>query len=370
MMLMMVMLFYGFAVVNGTLTLVAKHTTYCMRRVPGLLPIILWLLCIALSAAGVGPYGVFAIMGPTVMAIAKEVGIPRLLAAVIVISAGAIGAGSPVSTGGIVISNCAELIGYGSIAGNISNNVWLNLFIAQGLVFILVYIVMRGWRIDTSNLAKPDPMNENQKKTATIILIVLVLTFAPPILSALIDSEILRIITDSMNVTITCAIGVVLCMLFNVASEREAFKSMPWPTIILICGMSLLIGVAVSSGLVDQLSEWMMAHVENDGVIYLLLIISGVMSFFSSTLGVVVPTLSTLIPSFVAITGASPGFLFSIITISAMLAGYSPFSSAGGITLSGVSEEGERKRLYTVLLAASPTLVMFFVVLVFFGIIR
>ena len=368
-MLAMVMLFYGFAMTNGTLALLSEHITYSTRKVPWLLPIALWAFCLAVSAAGVGPFGVFAILGPTVMAIAMKAGIPRLLAAVTVISGGSIGALSPISTGGIVVGNYAELVGYGDIAGSIIGNVFVNLLIAQGLVFAVVYIVQKGWKPRTGEIARPAKMNRNQKVNLALIVIVLVLTFIPAMLSAMTGAAWLTKMAKVCDVTITSALGAVLCGALKVGSEKDAFRSVPWGTVFLISGMCLLINTAVEYGIVDSLSAWLTSNVESAAVIYLLIVIAGVMSFFSSTLGVVVPTLSTLVPALAAITGATPGLLFSLITVSAMLSGYSPFSSSGGITMSGLQDEAERKRLYIQLLAGSPILVACFAVLVAVGVI-
>ena len=367
-MLTFVMLFYGFAISNGTLSILAEQVTYAMRKVPYLLPIALWLFCLAVSAAGVGPIGVFAILAPTVMAIGMKAGMPRMLAAITVISGGSIGAMSPISTGGIVVANCAIANGYTDTMPIVLNT-WLNLFIGQGLVFVLAYIIYKGWKLKGGEFSKPAPMDKRQKQTLGIIVAVLLLTFLPPILNAITHVAFFSAMSKVCNVTATCVFGVILCQILNVASEKDAFKTIPWKTIMLISGMCLLINTAVKYGLVDQLSAWITANIEGSLVIYLLIAIAALMSFVSSSLGVVVPTLSTLVPALVGVTGATPGLLYSAILVSAMLSGYSPFSTSGGITMSGLQDEGERKKLYAQLLVAAPLFVVGFAVLVLIGIV-
>ena len=369
MMLLMVMLFYGFAFANGTLAKVAKYIPYWMRKCPALLPIALFLLCFTVSAIGVGPFGVFAILGPIVMAVALDAGIPRLVAAFAIIGGGGMGALSPISTGGIVIKNYATVTGYGAMADAIVMNVWLNIIIADALIFLITYVLFKGWRLPDATYEKPEPFDKKQRQTLIIIAVVLALTILPSVLYAFVGSPFLKLLKEALNVSVCCAFGCALCCLLKVANEKDAFKTMPWPTILLICGVSMLIQVAVEFGIVDQLSAWLTANVSGTIAMYIALLISAAMSFFSSSLGVVVPTLSTLVPALEAITGATPGLLFSIITIAAMLSGYGPFSAGGGITLGGVTDEVERKKLYTYLLIASPVLVVFFALLVFVGII-
>lgn len=370
MMLLMVMMFYGFAIANGTLAVLSETVTYAMRKVPFLLPVALWLFCLAVSACGVGPFGVFAILGPTIMAIGMRAGIPRLLAAVTVISGGSIGAMSPISTGGIVVSNYAKLAGLEAMAEPIVLHTWFNLFVAQGLIFVLTYIAMKGWKRRDGSVEKPAPLNGKQKTTLWIILLVLVLTFVPKMLGSLTGVELFVRLGGVCDVTATSTLGVILCSLLGVASEKEAVRTMPMPIIMLVSGMCLLINTAVEYGLVEQLSAWISAFDGGAFILFALIGIAAIMSFFSSTLGVVVPTLSTLIPAIGGLTGADLGLLFSLIVVAGMLAGYSPFSSSGGITMSGVQDEGERRKLYVQLLCAAPVLVVGFMGLVAVGVIR
>jgi len=371
MMLLMVMLFYGFAIANGTVESLAGHIAYATRKVPFLLPVVLWLFCMAIAAAGAGPYAVFAFLSPIVMTIAMKSGIERLLAAVVVISGGSIGGQCPISVGGIVIKNYAAIAGYEGIASSIALDVFKNALIGQGLIFLAMYIIYKGYKLNIVDIEKPKPLNRDQKTNLGIIAFVLILTVLPASLALIFPGlSLFVMMKGACDVTFTSAIGIVLCLLFKVGQEKEALSRVPWPTILLICGVGVLIQTAVSIGVIDSLSYWIEGNITGSGAIYLLIVTSAVMSFFSSTLGVVVPTLSTLVPVFQSITGMAPGFLFSILTVPALLTGYSPFSSSGAITMTGAPNEEERSRLFKYMLVAPFVLFVYFILLVYIGIIQ
>lgn len=371
MMLLMVMLFYGFAIANGTVECLAGHIAYSTRKVPYLLPFALWFFCLAIAASGAGPYAVFAFLSPIVMGISIKSGMPRLLAAVIVITGGSIGGQFPISVGGMVIKGYAAMAGYEALASSIALDVFKNTLIGQGLIFLGMYLVFKGFRLTEVKMEKPEPLNQKQKINLGIIIFVLTLTVLPALMAIIFPgSGLFKILKGFCDVTFTSAIGIVLCLLLKVGKEKDAINKVPWNTIILICGMGVLIQSAVSIGVIESLSKWIQANVEGTQAAYLLITTSAVMSFFSSTLGVVVPTLSTLVPVFQDITGTSPGFLFSILTVPALLTGYSPFSSSGAITMAGVPSEEERNRIFKYLLAAPFVWYIYFNILVLFGVIR
>jgi len=370
-MILTVMLFYGFALANGSIEVLASNISYRTRKYPFLLPIVLWIFCTLVSASGAGSFGVFAFLSPIIMGIALKAGIPRLLAAAIIISGGSAGSLAATSVGGAVIQNYAAKVGYADTASAIVGEVFWESLLIHFILIILCYVAFRAWKLKPYEMEKPAPLNEKQKKNLVIILVVLALTLIPPFLYALMPaSTVLKLLKDSVDVTVTSTIGIVLCLLFKVSTEKEALAKVPWATIMLICGIGVLIQTAVEIGIVTTLSTWIEANVSGQAGVYILILVSAVMSFFSSSLGVVVPTLSVLVPIMAEITGRSPSFLFAAIVTTAMLTGFSPFSSAGALTMSGVPSEEERNKLFKYMLAAPVVLLVYMMLVAATGIIR
>ena len=139
----------------------------------------------------------------------------------------------------------------------------------------------------------------------------------------------------------------VLALLMKLADEKQAVSKVPWGTLIMICGVGMLISVAIKAGTIDILAGWVGTNIPAYLVPFALAVIGGMMSFFSSTLGVVCPALFPIVPA-IADTTALPGIvLFTSIVIGAQATAISPFSSGGSLYLGSCRDEEERNHLFT-----------------------
>ena len=114
---------------------------------------------------------------------------------------------------------------------------------------------------------------------------------------------------------------------------------MPWGTLIMICGVGMLISVAIKAGTVKLIAGFVTDTIPAPVVPIVMAAIGGFMSFFSSTMGVVTPALFPLVPNLAEASGIDAAVLFSAIVIGAQATAISPFSSGGSLVLSTVSEE-------------------------------
>lgn len=114
--------------------------------------------------------------------------------------------------------------------------------------------------------------------------------------------------------------------------------------------VGMLINVAIEAGTIDLLSSWAGSSLPVGIVPIAFSIIGAIMSFFSSTLGVVCPALFPLVPSLAAATGLSPLVLFTCIIIGAQSSAISPFSSGGSLVLGSCTTEEERSEMFPRLL--------------------
>lgn len=89
-------------------------------------------------------------------------------------------------------------------------------------------------------------------------------------------------------------------------------------------------------------------------------IVGAIMSFFSSTTGVVAPALFPLIPNLAASAGLSSSALFACTIIGAQSSAISPFSSGGSLILGSTPKEEDRNMLFNrLLMVAVPISVLF-----------
>ncbi|MGB0405600.1 MAG: hypothetical protein ACPGDB_05405, partial [Fusobacterium sp.] len=112
--------------------------------------------------------------------------------------------------------------------------------------------------------------------------------------------------------------------------------------------------VAIKAGTIEILSSWVGTNISKALVPVILAIIGGIMSSFSSTLGVVTPALFPAIPSIAAATGLNPATLFVSVVIGAQATAISPFSSGGSLILGSEKEENEEKLFGQLLFRGVP----------------
>jgi di/tricarboxylate transporter len=367
--LLFVMFLFGFAVSNGTLDMLALHIIWTFRRIPALIPFVLFFFIMALASAGMSTYALFAFLGPFVIIIASKLNMHRVIAACVVQGGASIGGFTIISQLGATTMNTLANVGYGAReAEHILRIMHMNMFIGQGGLMVLCYFIFKGYKVRVAEDIKPNSFTVEQRKTIGIFIGVLVVTVTFALLHALFpENAALKKLYTGFDITVMALIGVICCAAARVAKIRDAIQKIPMDTLILVCGVSVLISVGVKAGAVDILSSWAAAHITGTFAPYFMVIVSGVFSLFASSINVVVPTMGTMIPGLVAAHGLTPGYLFSLSACMATLAGYSPFSTAGGSTLSGIFDEKERDRLFRWLLVIPFMALGYVLVLTLFG---
>ena len=365
-----VSLFYSFAIDNGTIEKLAAWTVWVFRGVVPLIPFVLFVFCAVLAGIGAGPYAVFLFMTPLVLNTAKQAGFNSIIAAGAVLGGGAAGGMSPISIGGSIIANLADGLGFGDQADVIVNAVFRNTCISQFIMLALLYFGFKGYRVRRVELERPQSLAIKQRLTLVVIILALCAVLLPPILNRIFPNFIfISMLARKLDITVIAFCGTVLCLVLRLGDERGAIKRVPWDVLLVICGMGTLINLAADSHIIDSLSQWINSSFNSRVIPYMLSLASSAMGLFSSTLGVVVPTLSILIPAIHKSNALAPGLLFSLISCPAFFAGYSPFSTGGALVLSSMQGEAERKKMMLVLFAISILSGVFFLLLVFSGLV-
>ena len=169
-------------------------------------------------------------------------------------------------------------------------------------------------------------------------MIVVVLIF--PILHIIFPQVgLIKTLDKAIDVGLVAVVFAVLALLMNLGDEKEVIKKVPWGTLIMICGVGMLISVAIKAGTVKLIAGFVTDTIPAPVVPIVMAAIGGFMSFFSSTMGVVTPALFPLVPNLAEASGIDAAVLFSAIVIGAQATAISPFSSGGSLVLSTVSEE-------------------------------
>ena len=354
--IMMSSFFYGIAVTNGTLALFSEHMIYRFRRHPWFVPVMMWLACFIVSGLGPGPTTVFAFMPAIILATAERINMSKLVAAVIIVGGGVAGGYPPISLCYAVVNNCLSAAGFPEAQiPALLNSIALNVIIAQVLIFITIYLLCKTWQAKLpEDLAKPAAFNAQQKKTLWLIGFGMFVMVLFPFLKVVMpQSAFVKTVAGTLNPSLVFTVLLVIALMFKLGDQKKAMAFIPWGTIILVCGTGMLVSVAKAAGAIDYLSKWLGTNMSPLATKVLVALISGGMSFFSSTIGVVAPTLIPLIPGISQATSIAAASLISAIMFGGHVAGVSPFSTGGAMVMAGESDEEKKNTLFIRLMLLS-----------------
>ena len=348
-----VSLFYNFALVNGTLEKTARYLLYACRRFPGLLPFALYLASAGIAALGAGFFTVMAFMAPITILICKEAKMDQLTGAVAINCGALSGANFMTSGSGIIFRGLMEENGLGDTAFS-----YTAVIFAGSVLFSLLLIAAFRY-IPKSNrtigkgvtFEKPEAFTDKQRINLYLMIAMIIVVLIFPILHIVMpNAEVITFINSKMDVGLVAVLFSVIAMFFGLAPQKDVIAKVPWNTIIMICGVGMLINVAIEAGTIDLLAAWAGSSLPTWIVPIAFSIIGAIMSFFSSTLGVVCPALFPLVPTLAGTTGINPLILFACIVIGAQSSAISPFSSGGSLVLGSCSTEEERNEIFPKLL--------------------
>lgn len=355
-MLLGVSYLFSLCQINGCLDLLAKKVVALAGRRVYLVPVFVYIFATVLSALGPGTVPTMAIMMVFGMAMAAEMHIhPAMLSALTVLGASGGGVSPLAATGIIGINLCADF----GLTG-IEVPFLMNGILSSTVYAIVVYFLLGGYKLRMDEGAieyKTPPFNGKQKITlvgiAVMVFVVMIL---------------------KVNVGLASfAVAAVLSFL-RVSDEKEALQRIPWGTLLLITGVGVLMHQIIARGGIKMLSEALLAIMNESTAVSIMGICSGVLSWFSSTSGVVMPTLIPTIPHIVEQMGGSVDSLelATAITMISNTAGISPLSTGGALALAAYSSAAgsspqEQHTLFVKMFAISAFGVAVLCVFAYFG---
>lgn len=348
-----VSLFYNFAMVNGTLEKTARNLLYACRNYPQLLPFALYLASATIAALGAGFFTVMAFMAPVTLLICKESKSDPIIGAIAVNCGALSGANFMTSGSGIIYRGLMDTAGYTSESFQTSTII----FIASVIFSLLFISISRLLPSAYKNAAtkvifeKPEKYNQQQKTNLLLILSMMSLVLVFPILNILLpDAPAISFINTRLDVGCIAIIFSILALLLNLAPQKDVIAKVPWNTILMICGVGMLIKIAILAGTLDMLSSWVTSSIPIWLIPIAFSVIAAIMGFFSSTLGVVCPALFPLVSIISESTGIPATALFTCIVIGAQSSAISPFSSGGSLLLGSCDSDEQRNYLFNRLL--------------------
>ena len=364
-----VSLFYNFAAINGTLEKMSGALLYACRKFPGLLPYALLAVAVILSVMGATYFTVLAFLAPITLVICDESRMDKLTGAV-AINCGALAGGNfPTSNLGVIFRGLADTAFEASpdVAAVETFGMEMKIFLFSVLFSLVLVTIFRFGFKENRNIGKgvtfkkPAVFTKDQKITLSLMMIMMVVVLIFPLMQILMSGNAaIQYISSKVDVGLVAIVFAVIALLLKLAPQKEALAKIPWNTIVMIAGAGMLIAVAVEAGTIDALSTWIGSNVPKPLVPIAFSIVGAIMSFFSSTTGVVAPALFPLIPNLAASAGLSSSALFACTIIGAQSSAISPFSSGGSLILGSTPKEEDRNMLFNrLLMVAVPISVLF-----------
>lgn len=349
-MLLGVMYLFCIAQENRTLELLAKKILAMCKGKVKLFPVILFLLSAVLSAVGPGLISVTALMAALIVALAKEANVSPIKLLPFGTLGSFAGGLSPITPSGIVAINTATASG---IEGLDMPLFWI-MALTNVLYAAILYFFVFKWHAHKT----PAPAADAQKEEIPPFSIKQIATLAGIVITALLTA-ILKI-----NVGLAAFSVAVVLTVIGAANEGAALKKVPWNTLVMITGVGILISLVTELGGIDLLSKALSALMGPVTATPIMTILAGVMSWFSSASGVVMPTLIPTVPSIAAtLQGVDPLVMTVGLCVGAHLAALSPLSSCGGLMLAAYSSEHpdpkDRNKTFAQLFAMSACGVLF-----------
>lgn len=328
---------FGIATINGTTQALSRNIVCLARGNAKLLPIIFFIFGAIISAAGAGGLIVAVIM-PIALFVAVENGISVLMMSLVTMGGIMVGGLSPLAINGIVAQQLS--VENGVIAEGLSGYMplWGAYAAAMGVFSIAAYFILGGLKPKTVNAEKPHFVGFDRNQTMTLIAIIVVLV---------------GVIFFGQNIGIISFACAGLLLMLGAVDQKKAIAAIPWSTIILICGMSVLISVVNKCGGIDFLSEKLEGVMTEKSAQPIMVVLGGLMGAVSSGTGVVMPTLIPLATELSGTLGMSALSLVIGVIVGTNGVVISPLSTVGGICVGCAPESVNKDKLYNQLLLSA-----------------
>ena len=327
---------FGMASQNGTLDLFSKKVVALVGKRTVLIPILMFFLSAFISAIGPGHIAAGILMTTFAVYLAFEMKINPITTALFAKLGANAGCASPLSLTGQLglklTNNLVNDVTNADLVDRLGFN-GLHFFVAtlvSGFIFtLLLYVFTKSYKVKADNpLKMKDIPKFNWKQWVTIGAIVMMVVLC---------------IGFQMNTGLTAFVMASILVLLKCADEKKAIKGIPWGTLVFICGVGVLVAVIDMMGGIDMISGLLQKLMGPKTATPVLSATSGILSWVSSTTGVVMPAMFKMLPNIMRTFGDNVNYmeLISAITATSFAAAISPLSTGGAIIMSSYSASKE-----------------------------
>ena len=331
-----VSLLFALAETNGTLERLANRAALLAKGNARLVPIVFFVGAFALSSIGPGAISSVALLVPLAMAIGTRAGVTPFLTALMVANGANAGNLSPISAIGVVANTKMAEAGLGGHAGK----VWLAGFAAHALVAAAAYVLFCGFKLRgvpasaEGDVAPATDLDRRQWLTIAVIA-----------------AWIIGVIGLQLSVGMAAFGAAAILILARTADETASVRRVPWGVIVMVCGVTVLISLLERTGGMDLFTSMLATLATPATVNGVVAFVTGLISSWSSTVGVVLPVFLPAVPSLVAkVGGGDPLAVALSINVGGALVDVSPLSTLGALCVAAVNDHAAARTLFRQLL--------------------
>lgn len=323
-----VTLLFGFASTNGTLDLLARSLLRPFQGRRRLAPAAFFMMALVLSAAGPGNIAAIALLAPLVMNAAARMGLSPFLTALMLVTGVNAGALSPLAPTGLIALDLTARFG-------LEMNPWTQIFfpslLAQCFIAAVSYAALGRARTRppaTADDAPPLPPAGAWTGPRVLTLVCLAVF--------VVGVAAFKAAPGFLSLTLAAVL-----MLADRSNQGRAVRAVPWDAIVMVCGVSTLVALLEETGGLELATDFLSRVADPATAPGAVAFVSGFLSVFSSSSGVVMPALIPLVPDLVSkLGGGDPAALVSSINVGSHVVDASPLSTLGALCLAAAPKEG------------------------------
>ena len=329
-----VTLFFGLTQANGTMGALTQRALALAGGRAGWLPVLFFALACLVSTMGPGAIATIALLAPLAMAAGARAGLSPLLSALMIGNGANAGNLSPFSAVGVIVSSAMDKAGLGGHEWR----VWAANFTAHALAGAIAWALFGGPALLRS-------ATRVEAETATPFSGAHRLT----LLVGAVWVAAVMLLKVNLGLAAFAAAG--LLVIVRAGDDAAMLKAVPWSVLVMVCGVSTLIGLLEGTGGMALFADLLARIATPASVNGVIAFVTGAISTYSSTSGVVYPAFLPAVPELVArLGGGNPLEVALSINVGAALVDVSPLSTLGALCIAALPAGHEPARLFRQLL--------------------
>jgi Na+/H+ antiporter NhaD/arsenite permease-like protein len=347
---------FAIATNNGTVDWLIHAAVRAVGGRTAAIPWVMFLVTAILTASGAVVPGAVAIIAPIGLGFAITYGINPVLMGLLIVNGATAGGFSPISVFGSIVNGVVERE---ALAEN-AMLLFAASFVFNLVLSIVVFFLFGGRELlgrrqplpgDEESTGRFERRVQEEKATAG---------GRPPMaggsaatmgageMPSLDRDKVLTLVGIVSLVVIALAFDVdvgfvaltiaAILSLISPQATKGAVNKVAWPTVLLICGIVMYVGLLETLGTIDWLGE-QVATIDSALLAALLICyVGGVVSAFASTTGILGALIPLAVP-FLATGAVGAVGLIIALSISSSVVDSSPFSTSGALTVANTPSE-------------------------------